>query len=144
MKRITTVALLCLAVLALSTQVASAHSPFKKCLQEAYGLKTVSCYTCHSRKSDVPADKLEAFAENSKAFRNAFGEQLYKLMESGDHSAKIKAAKDAGDDNKKAAAEAEATEAFKAALKKVGQTKSASGKTYHEELTAGTLDGVKK
>jgi hypothetical protein len=144
MKKFAAVALFGLVVVALNTQVASAHSPFKKELQTTYGLKTVSCYTCHSRKADVPADKLEAFADNSKAFRNAFGDELYKIMASGDHSAKIKAAKDAGDDDKKDAAEAAATEAFKAALKKVGEAKSASGKTYHEELTAGTLDGVKK
>jgi hypothetical protein len=144
MTRISAVALLCLAVLAISTQVASAHSPYKKELQTIYGLKTVSCYTCHARKADVPADKLEAFAKNSKSFLNAFGEGLYKITASGGYTAKIQAAKDAGDDAKKEAVEAEATTAFKAALKKVGQVKSASGKTYHEELTAGTLDGVKK
>lgn len=144
MKKISAVALLGLAVLAINTQVASAHTPFKKELQTAYGLKTVSCYTCHSRKSDVPAAQQKAFADNSKSFRNAFGQELYKLMASGDHTAKIAAAKEAGDDDKKDAAEAEATEAFKAALKKVIQLKAASGKTYGEELTAGTLDGVKK
>ena len=113
-------------------------------LQETYGLKSVSCYTCHSKKTDVPADKQEAFAENAKAFRNAFGKEFDKIMASGGYSAKIAVAKDSGDDAKKDAAEADAVTAFKAALKKVAQVKAPSGKTYDEELKAGTLDGVKK
>lgn len=144
MKKVSVATLLCLAVLAINAQTASAHTPFKTALQDAYGLKTVSCYTCHSRKGDVPADKLEAFAENSKAFRNEFGQALYKHMASGDWSAKIAAAKESGDQAAQDKVEAEATEAFKAAARQVIQLKAPSGKTYHEELTAGTLDGVKK
>lgn len=144
MKKISTVALLCLAVLAINVQVASAHPPFKKQLQEAYGLKSVSCYTCHMRKSDVPANQQAAFKKNSKSFRNAFGKEFDKIMESGNYSEKIAAAKESGDDAKKDAAEAEATKAFAAALKKVAQVKAPSGETYGELLEAGTLDGVKK
>lgn len=144
MKKISAVMLLCLAVLAINVQVASAHPEFKKELQKTYGLKSVSCYTCHMRKSDVPADQLKAFSENSKSFRNSFGKEFDKIMAGGKYSEKIKAAKDADDEAAEEAAEAEAVKAFKAALKKVVQVKAPSGKTYGEELEAGTLDGVKK
>lgn len=142
MKKIAAVTLLCLGGLVLCTDDASAHTPFKKELQATYALKTVSCYTCHSRKDDIPAADWDN-SENTKEFRNAFGNEIYKLMASGDWSAKIEAAKEE-DDETKDKVEAEAVAAFKAALEKAVQMKSPSGKTYHEELTAGTLDGVKK
>lgn len=142
MKKIALITLLCLVALTINQNDASAHTPFKKELQTTYGLKTVSCYTCHSRKDDVPAADWEN-SENTKEFRNSFGDEIHKLMASGNWSARIEAAEDEDDDTQDAV-EAAAVAAFKAALEKAVQVKSESGKTYHEELTAGTLDGVKK
>lgn len=142
MKKSFAAALLCLVGLAIATSNATAHTPFKKELQEIYDLKSVSCYACHSRRSDVPAAEWEN-SENKKEFRNKFGNEIHKLMASGNWSARLEAAKEQ-DDETQDAVEAEAVEAFRAALKQVVQMKADTGRTYHEELTDGTLDDVRK
>ena len=144
MKKILAVALIAAMAWAVQSNVSSAHSSFKKEVQSQFSLKTVSCYTCHAKEEQVPKDQLDAYEENKKGFRNAFGQEFDKLLKEKGLSAKIKAAKDADDDVAKDKAEAEALEAFKEALKKVVDVKAPSGKTYGEELKAATLEGVKK
>ncbi len=144
MKKICMVALVAIAAWAVQSSVASAHPDFKKELQSQFDLKTVSCYTCHAKEEEVPKDKLAEYEENKKAFRNTFGQEFDKLLKDKGLSAKIKAAKEAGNEAAEDAAKAEALDAFKEALKKVVDVKAPSGKTYGEELKAGTLEGVKK
>jgi hypothetical protein len=144
MKKIFAVALVAAVAWAVQSSVASAHPDFKKEVTTQFGLKTVSCNTCHAKEEEVPKDQLEAYKANKKGFRNAFGQEFDKLMKEKGFSAKIKAAKVAENKPAEDAAKKEALDAFKEALKKVVDVKAPSGKTYGEELKAGTLEGVKK
>ena len=137
-------AVFCITVLLVQSRATLAHAPFKKALQAKYDLKSVSCYTCHSRKADIAAEDLDAFAENTKAFRNPFGRELSKLLDGKDTTKRLTDVKKLeSDDPKKLKVIDEVTTEFLEALKKIESVKSPSGTTYGELLKQGTLDGVK-
>lgn len=137
-------AVFCVTVLFVQSRATLANAPFKKALQKEYDFKSVSCYTCHTRKADIAAEDLDAFKENSKAFRNSFGEQLAKLLEGKGLTKRLKDVKKLkSDDPKKKQVTEEVTKEFLEALKAVTSVKSPAGATYGELLKQGTLDGVK-
>lgn len=137
-------AVFCITVILVQSRATLAHAPFKKALQTKYNLKSVSCFTCHSRKADVAAKDLEAFSKNSKSFRNSFGKQLSKLLEGKNTTKRLTDVKKLEfKDPKKRKATEEVTKDFLEALKKIEPVKSPSGATYGELLKKGKLDGVK-
>ena len=143
MKRVITM-ICCLAIVAAPMAPAMAQSPFGKALKAKYKLKSVSCYTCHSRSSEIPEDKKAEFEENKKAFRNAFGQAVAEHLKGTDVSKKLAEVKELeSDDPKKEKVVAAATEVFLKALVKVEAQKSPEGKTYAELLKSATLKGVK-
>ena len=121
-----------------------AQTPFKKALQSKYGFTSVSCYTCHSRKSEVPADQLAAFKKNGKAFRNSFGKEFDKHLKGKNVTKRLADVKGLdSDDPKKVKVVDEVTKEFLDALTKVEVAKSSSDLTYGELLKKAMLDGVK-
>ena len=123
---------------------APAQSEFKKALQAKYDFKSVSCYACHMRKSEVGADQEAAFEENGKAFRNAFGKAFDKHLQGKEVTKRLAAVKELdSDDPKKLKVKEEVTQDFLEALTIVETEKSPSGPTYGELLKQAMLDGVK-
>ena len=137
---------------------ASAHSVFMKAMKAKYEFRTVSCSTCHTKKADVPEDQLAKYEENSKAFRNDFGQLFLPPLKgknvderAEEASAAKKAARAAADEAEAEKLEAKAeeleaglTKDFLEALEKVEAMKDkATGKTYAELLKAGEVDGVR-
>ena len=134
----------CLSILAAQTPPSLAQTEFKKTLQKKYDFKTVSCYTCHSRKREVPEEQHEAFAKNSKKFHNTFGKEFVKLLKGKEITKRLTDVKKlASDDPEKKKVVDEANKEFLEALKKVETLESPSGETYGELLKAATLSGVK-
>ena len=119
-----------------------AQSEFKKVVKNKHTNQKVSCFSCHTRKANVPEDQLSAFKENKKSFRNSFGKEFDKLFEGKDMSKRLKEAKKlkkAGDTEKAKQIKSDVIEEFKAALEKVEKIKSPEGPTYGELLEKGTL-----
>ena len=134
----------CILILAAQTPAAVAQSLFGKEVKKKYSLRTVSCYTCHSRKSEIPEASLDAYKDNKKAFRNAFGEQLYQHLKGKDVTKRLAEVKKLEDeDEKKIKVHDEMKKLFDGALKEVEQAKSPSGSTYGDLLEKATLKGVK-
>ena len=119
---------------------------FKKALQKKYDFKSVSCFTCHSRKRDIPADAQPAWKDNPKSFRNAFGKEFDKHLGGKDVTQRLKAVKKLkkNDPDKQKVID-EVVAEFMEALEEVEDAKSedGDGPTYGELLKQAKLDGVK-
>ena len=135
MKRIVTLSILCLAVLSWLVPSAHALAPFKKAFQEKYvdksshqelkdAFKTASCNTCHVK-------------DQKKDVRNAYGDELAKLIE-GDANKRMKEAGKNGDEARKAE-EMKILQELEKAFEEVAKLKSKSGQTYGELIEAGQL-----
>jgi hypothetical protein len=107
-----------------------AHSEFSKALKAKYGLKSVSCYRCHSRKGEAVKD---------------LDTQLRRILK-GRTTKQLADAKDLppGDREKRREVKDKVRQEFLEALKKVESNESKFGSTYGEQLKQGTLDGVKR
>ena len=150
-----TTCLICsLLFVALLAKPSFGHTELAKALKAKHGLRSVTCYACHARKTDIPAADLPAFKLNKKAFRNNFGQEIAKLLKGKDVTKRIFDAKAAakaarGTPNAaqaKAAADkvkAAVTEEFLEVLKEVEKIKSPAGPTYGELLENAQLPGVK-
>jgi len=124
--------------------IAPAQGLFRTELKNKYGFKTVSCYTCHSRKSEVADDQVAKFEDNSKSFRNAFGKLFDEHLKGKKVTSRLTAVKGLDkEDPKRMAVEKEVKTEFNEALKKIEATKAKDGKTYAEKLKKGEVDGVK-
>ena len=133
-----------LLTVALLTSTASAHTEFKKALQKKYDYRTVSCFACHMRKSDVPDDKQDEYKKNAKSFRNEFGQVLHEELKEKEITKRMADVKSlASDDPEKKKVKAAVTEEFLAALKKVEEKESSDGTPFGELLKSAKLDGVK-
>jgi hypothetical protein len=104
--------------------VSPAHAlpVFKTAFQKKYKMaaKNVTCDVCH-----VPM-------KDKKMFRSDYGQALEPLLD----SEKFK-----GDDRLQGA---DADKVIFEALDKVGKAKGKNGKTWEEEIKAGTIPGLKK
>ena len=140
---------------------AQAHNVFKEALNEKYGFKSVSCYTCHLHKdhtAEFSEDELAAYKENSKAFYNDFGKRfaphtadkkIAERVEAMDAAKKAARAADTEEEEERLEAEEERIEAelieeINVMLEKIKDEKDeATGKTYDELLKSGQIEGVK-
>ena len=140
---------------------AHAHGEFKEALTGKYGFRSVSCYTCHLHKdqtADLSEDELAAYKENAKAFYNDFGKRflphtqgknIAERVEAKDAAKKAARAADTEEEEEKLKAEAEKIEGeiiqdVLLMLEKIQAEKDeATGKTYHELLKAGEVEGVR-
>ena len=125
---------------------ASAHSVFMKALKAKYEFKSVSCNTCHSKKDEIAEEDMEKYKENSKHFRNAFGQLFMPHLKGKDIDARVEEAKEAKKndmDDKAEEIEAGVAKDFHEALEKVEAMKDDAGKTYAELLKAGEVEGVR-
>ena len=158
MRKILLSTLTAIFTIGLFSGTASAHSQFMKALKAKYEFRTVSCYTCHSKKSEIAEEDLAEFEEEPKHFRNAFGDLFLPHIEGKDiddraekSAALKKEARDADSEaaEEKLKAQAEEIDAaiskdFLEALEKVEAMKDKdTGKTYAELLKAGEVSGVK-
>jgi len=120
-------------VAAFSATPAFALPSFKKLFDQAYvaesgdaafqeAFKKAGCNACHVKGKP-------------KSMRNAYGEEIAKLIP-GDAKDRISEAKEAGTDD---AEKAKVDKEFMDALKKVEALKSAGGRTYGEILKAHEL-----
>ena len=66
--------LCCLLALTLNVSPLAAQTLFKKALQEKYGFRSVSCYTCHAKGKDADGKLL------GKEHRNDFGKAMEKAL----------------------------------------------------------------
>lgn len=134
----------CLSILTAQTPPSLAQTEFKKTLQKKYDFKTVSCYSCHSKKSEVPEEQHEAFKKNSKAFHNPFGKEFVKLLKGKEVTKRLADVKKLpSDDPEKKKVIDEVNKEFLEALKTVETLEAPSGETYGELLKTATLSGVK-
>ena len=135
MKKLILLSSVCLLGVALITPDARAIAPFKKAFFEKYvdksdneelkeKFKKASCYTCH-----VKGEKKEV--------RNAYGQELAKLIE-GDASARIKEAGKSGDDARTAEQDKILKELDKA-FDTVAKKESKSKVKYGDFLKQGQL-----
>jgi hypothetical protein len=126
-------ALAVIGMTAMFCQTASAHSAFKKALQEKYDFKSVSCNSCHVKGKP-------------KSDRNDFGKALHEPLEEMKFDGKgltEKYEEVKGDKALKEAFEKEMSAAFLKALETVSKEKSPSGKTWGELLKNAEIDGIK-
>ena len=143
MKRLICV-ICCLSILAAQTPPSLAQTAFKKTLQKKYDFKTVSCYACHSKKSEVPEEQHEDFKKNSKAFHNVFGKEFVKLLKGKEVTKRLLDVKKLpSDDPEKKKVIDEVNKEFLESLKTVEALEAPSGETYGELLKTATLSGVK-
>ncbi len=134
----------CLSILVGQTSPILAQTEFQKALKKKYDFRTVSCFTCHSKKTELAEEQQEAFAENPKAFRNAFGKEFAKLLEGKEVTKRLADVKKlSADDPEKKKVIDEVNKEFLDALKKVETLESPSGETYGELLKSAKLEGVK-
>ena len=135
MKKLILLSAACLFCVALVAPDARAIAPFKKAFQEKYvdksdneefkeKFKKASCNTCH-----VKGEKKEV--------RNAYGEELSKLIE-GDANARIKEAGKAGDEARTAETE-KALKELQKAFEEVAKMESKSKVKYGDLLKQGKL-----
>ena len=144
MKRLRLHSVLTLVAIVAHATVANAQIVFRTELKEKYDFKTVSCYACHMRKSDVAEDQVTKFEENSKAFRNAFGKRLEELLKEKNVTQRLKEAKKLPrEDVKRQAVEEQVKKEFHEALKKLETMECPDGRTYKEALQKGKIDGIK-
>lgn len=109
-----------LLIVTLLATPASAHPEFKKALKGNPNFQKTSCYTCHAKKSAIPAANLPAFNKNKKAFRNEFGDKIAKELDGKDVTARLKAVKKLKKGNpQKIKVNEEVIKEFLEALKKV-------------------------
>ena len=157
-KHVVTSAVLCATALIGSTQ---AHNVFKTALTEKYGFKSVSCYACHLHRdqtADFSEADLAAYKENPKAFYNHFGKRfaqhtadkkIAERVEAMDAAKKAARAADSEEEEERLEAEEEKIEAeliqdIFGMLEKIQAEKDeTTGKTFHELLKAGEIEGVK-
>jgi hypothetical protein len=116
-------ALAVIGMTAMFCQTASAHSAFKKALQEKYDFKSVSCNSCHVKGKP-------------KSDRNDFGKALHEPLEEMKFDGK-------GLTEKYEEVKGEMSAAFLKALETVSKEKSPSGKTWGELLKNAEIDGIK-
>lgn len=144
MKRLRLHSVLTLVAIVANATVANAQIVFQKELKEKYDFKTVSCYTCHVRKSDIAEDQTAKFEENSKAFRNAIGKQLEELLKEKNVTQRLKDVKGLPrEDPKREAVEEQVKKEFHEALEKLEAMKCPEGGTYKEALQKAKIDGIK-
>lgn len=136
MKRFALLCVACMTTVALISPKAEAIAPFKKAFQQKYvdttdndefkqDFKKSSCNACH-----VKGEK--------KTVRNAYGDELAKILE-GNANERIKAAgKEGGSDGRKAETEKVLKE-LDVAFGKVEKAKASSGQTYGEMLENGEI-----
>ncbi len=103
----------------------SAHDVYKEPLEVRYGLKTVSCKTCHPNSKD-------------RSIHNTFGQYFADEFKGQEISKKYEAAKEAGEEQQKAY-EAEMVVSFNEALKVVEKKKM----TFADLIKAGLLNGTR-
>jgi len=125
-----------MAAVALISPKAEAIAPFKKAFQQKYvdssdddafkqAFKKTSCNTCHVKGEKKPV-------------RNAYGDELAKIID-GNANERIKAAgKEGGSDGRKAET-AKVLIELDVAFGKVEKVKSPSGQAYGEMLKNGEL-----
>ena len=128
------VAVVAVAMMGLLVQSASAHSAFKKALQEKYDFKSVSCNSCHIKGK-------------KKTERNDFG-KAFKDLQKLDYDGmglteKFEAVKAGGNDAEQDAFEEEMKKAFLKVLEDVEKKESPDGKTWGELLKTADIDGIK-
>ena len=131
MKRFALLCVACMAAVAFISPKAEAIAPFKKAFQQKYvdttdndgfkqAYKKTSCNACH-----VKGEK--------KTVRNAYGDELAKIIE-GNANERIRAAgKEGGSDGRKAETEKVLKE-LDVVFGKVEKVKAPSGQTYGEML----------
>ena len=117
---------LAMAVIALiACNPAIAHDAFKKPMEEKYGLKTVSCKTCHPNNKD-------------RSIHNEFGKLFEDALKGKDISQKFKEAEAQGD-QAVAEYEKEMVQHFMEALEVVEKKKM----SFEELIRFGLLNGVR-
>ena len=120
----TTVVGLVIFSLFLSSQL-PAHDCFKEPMEQKYGLKTVSCKTCHPNNKD-------------RSIHNEFGKLFEEALKGKDISKKFKEAEAKGDEAV-AEYEKEMVVHFMEALKVVEKRKM----SFEDLIKAGLLNGVR-
>ena len=101
-----------------------AQTEFKKALQKKHNLKSVTCFACHAKKSEVPQDQQAAYKKKAKSFRNDFGKEFDKHLKNKNVTkrlAEVKRLKST--DPKKKKVVDEVTKEFLDALQKVDPLK---------------------
>lgn len=104
---------------------AMGHDVFKEPLEERYGLKTVSCKTCHPNNKD-------------RSIHNLFGQMYADEFKGMDMSRKYEEAKAKGEEAQ-AAYEKEMIAAFKKAMPKVEKKQL----TVEQIIRAGLMNGTR-
>ena len=102
-----------------------AHDVYKEPLEERYGLKTVSCKTCHPNSKD-------------RSIQNTFGQYFADEFKGREISKKYEAAKALGEEQQKAY-EDEMVASFKEVLIIVEKKKM----TFADLIKAGLLNGTR-
>ena len=111
--------------LSLPGAVLRAHDVYKEPLEIRYGLKTVSCKTCHPDSKD-------------RSVQNKFGQYFADEFKGQDVSKKYEAAQAAGEEQQKAY-ELEMVASFNKALLVVEKKKL----TFADMIKAGLLNGTR-
>lgn len=104
---------------------AAAHDAFKEPLEERYGLKTVSCKTCHPNNKD-------------RSIHNDFGKLFLAELKGKEITRKFKEAEAVGEDAVKEY-EKEMVKHFLEALKVVEKKKM----TFEDLMKAGLINGTR-
>ena len=128
MRKLRLGAWICLVAILLNSTGVFAQTLFKKELQAHYGVKSVSCNTCH-------------VSGKPKKMRNDFGELFAKGLAGKNVTKRIKESK--SDPDLKAKVEAEVKKEFGEVMKKIDKMKYPGGGTYGEAIKAGKIAGVK-
>lgn len=129
----------------LNSSVVFAQTEFKNALTEKYGFKTVSCYTCHSKKTEVTEEEWDKATEagSTKKLRNSFGKEFDKHLKDKNVTGRLAEVKGLDpDDEKRIAVEQAVQKDFLEALKVIEAMKAPSGGTYAEALEKGEIEGV--
>ena len=114
-----------LVIAVLFSTSSNAHDAFKEPLEKRYGLKTVSCKTCHPNNKD-------------RSIHNEFGKLIEKELIGKDITKKFKEAEKKGDEAVKEY-EKEMALHFIEAMKKVEKEKMSFG----DLIKFGLLNGVR-
>ncbi len=118
-----------------------AQSELGKALKSHYDLKSVTCYACHARKSEVPEEEHEAYRKNARAYFNEFGKSLKELLADKKLTEQLESVKRLPTEHpQRQAVTQQVEDEFLKALELVAQQKAASGETYGDLLEAGTLE----
>jgi hypothetical protein len=136
MKKFVSLFLIAVALVIGATPSAQALAPFKKAFQEKYvdgsdseelkaAFKKESCNTCHLKGK-------------KKEERNAYGDELEKLIE-GNADERIKAARKAHGDAGVEEETAKILEELKKAFEEVAKKEDKNGEKYGDRIAAGKL-----